>query len=245
MKNRFVEVILRLPLVAFFAGTSLAIGLAIPVFFELLQSPTSRQSITKLGLASGITFLLTVTICSAWVWMGKIPDQPQDISAKGNLQINIAGILSATTFMAVAIAVTQWLNEAFALGLIGACLLASFSWGCFQTPAIRDRVLVLMVNMFLPFAWVFAFSRPIGQATGLLIGILIGPGLLPAEGVRALVSHSRPQDSVPLAVVFVIAQLGLGIWLAKVSGRLSTAYSCLALTMSSVASFGLHAMYRM
>ena len=245
MENRLNRIRERFPFLLFFTGTSLAIGIAIPVIYELQQSPYARQSITRLSIASIATLLITLIACALMAWVRKPRNTQIEIPQQHEHQFNISGILFATTLVAVAIAVTRWLNESFSLGLLGACLLACFSWAFFQSEPVRIRVLVLMVNMFLPFTWVIAFRKPFGSTTGLLIGLLIGPGLLPAEIIRVFISDSRPQDSVPLAIAFAIVQLGLGMWLAKISGKLSMAYALLALTASSIASFAFHAMYRM
>ncbi len=238
-KNRFRE---RFPFLLFFTGTSLAIGIAIPVIYEL---PYARQSNTRLSFASIATLFITLFTCALMAWVRKPHDTQTENPPQHKLQINISGILFATTLVAIAIAVTRWLDESFSLGLLGACMLACFSCAFFQSEPVRTRVLVLMVNMFLPFTWVIAFSRPFGSTTGLLMGLLIGPGLLPAEIIRLFIANSRPQDSVPLAIAFAILQLGLGMWLAKISGKLSMAYALLVLAASSIASFAFHAMYRM
>ena len=52
-------------------------------------------------------------------------------------------------------------------------------------------------------------------------------------------------ESIWIAVLFVMLELGIGIWLARRGGKLAVIYTLLVLGLSTVSSLGFHVMYRM
>ena len=61
----------RVPLFAFFAGISLAIGFLVPTIFELGQTPAARHRDTAMEWAAIATLVLTIIACILFVWLGK------------------------------------------------------------------------------------------------------------------------------------------------------------------------------
>jgi hypothetical protein len=89
-----------------------------------------------------------------------------------------------------------------------------------------------------------AYNEPFGRTSGLVTAIPFAPAILPAGLIRALTDAGSPDEMGQIAGLIVIAELLLGAWLARRGGKLFACYLCLILLVSSVSSFGMHALYR-
>jgi hypothetical protein len=158
------------------------------------------------------------------------------------MQFGIRSILIATTLVAVTFAAAPIFNipNSILNWIMIAALVAIMGWAFFQRAPVRARMGATLACLFLPFAWIIPYSRPFGHTSGLLEWILISPGLMPSVFLS-----SRHVDDSTWAVVFVMMELVIGIWLARRGGRLALAYTLFILGLSTVSSFGFHVLYRM
>jgi len=233
----------RLPLFTLLAGISLAIGFAVPVVYEWTQKPPARSRLPAMEQAALVALLLTVVVCPLVAWLRK----PQEPTAAGprKLQFNLRALFAATTVSAILVAAARWLDASWSSALVAAVAAIVVGWSFLRDAGVRSRTGSLVATLFFPFVWVIAYNVPFGSTSGLAAVIPIGPAILPAELVRAVLDRSlSPDDMLPIAAMIVIGELALGAWLAHRGGKLLIAYLLLVLLFSSLSSLGMHALYR-
>lgn len=242
--NRMIQ---RLPIFTILTGISLAIGLIIPTIFEWTEKEATRRRHPELELAA-LTSVLISMLIAIIVWFGNRPDARQasgeelKIESATRIQFGIRHVLVATALVAalLAIAPVFELPKPWLFWMMSSVLAAILVWTGLQSKQVRSRMAATLVSLFLPFFWIVPYSKPFGQTSGLLSGIVFGPGLLPA----VLLRRGQIDNSIWIAMLFVILELGVGIWLARRGGKLALIYTLLILCLSAVTSFGVHALYR-
>ena len=128
--------------------------------------------------------------------------------------------------------------------MVGVVALGVLAWALFQEARVRSRAAALVAGLFCPTVWMIAYNVPIGRTSGLVAAIPFAPAILPAALIRAVTYRGGPDEMGMVAGVIVIGELLLGAWLAWRGGKLFVAYLILVLVVSSVSSFGMHALYR-
>jgi len=240
--SKLQKLIKRFPWFTSTTGLALTFGLLVPTIFELGEKARSRHT----GLERGALLVIVLTIAiAALIWFLNKPsddsdDQPDKVA---NLQFGIRHILITMTVIAIAIGVAPALNpekDILIWGMFG-ILVGTIGWTSIQRADLRVRSGTLIAGMFLPFVWIIAYNKPFGHTSGMLPGILFGPGLVPAMMLR----RGNVDNTLWVAIIVVVLELGIGIWLAHRGRKLFAAYVVFCLLLSSVTSFFFHAMYRM
>lgn len=227
-------------------GLSLAVGLMIPTIFEWGQEQMAGSRHPELEFVAFLSVFVSLVIATAF-WFVNKPAKNRangdEFTSAVHFQFGIRHVLLATTIVAIIIAITQLFeipNSVLQWFMVG-LLVAVATWTVFQPGLIRSRSGTVLSSMFMPFAWIIPTNVPFGHTSGLLPAILFGPGLLPA----VFIGRGSIDRSVIIAVVFVILELGVGIWLARRGGRLALTYILFLFFLSSITSFGFHGLYRM
>ncbi len=236
----------RLPLFTILTGASLTIGLLVPTVFEWTKQESARSRHPEMEFAALVAMLTSLSIAVV-IWIRNRPDTcPPDRDEHGTanrIQFGIRHVLIATTLVAMTLAVAPIFDELTAVlyWFLVEVLVVISVWTCFQSAAVRSRMGAILASLFLPFAWIIPCSKPFGHASGLLSALAFGPGLLPA----ALARRGNIGESTWIAMLFVMLEMGVAIWLARRGGKLALIYTFLVLCLSTLTSFGLHALYRM
>jgi hypothetical protein len=229
-------------------GLSLAIGLMIPTVFEWGEKQAARSRHPELEFAALCSVLVSLVIAT-FLWFWNRPDARQasddDMESRSasRIQFGIRHVLIATTLIAISLAAAPLfdLPKPMLYWIMSVVLAAIVVWTFIETASVRSRMGAILAGMFLPFAWIVPYSKPFGHTSGLLSAILFGPGMLPAVFLK----RGNIDDSIWIAILFVMLELGVGIWLARRGGMLALIYTLLILCLSTVSAFGFHALYRM
>lgn len=160
------------------------------------------------------------------------------------IQFRLWQLFAAMTVAAVVLAVVKWLGSSWGSATVGVVALGVLGWGLFQQPRAQVRTAALVAGLFCPLVWMIAFNVPFGRTSGLVNALPFAPAILPAALIRAVTYRGGPDEMGVVAGLIVIAELLLGAWLARRGGKLFLAYLLVILAVSSVSSFGMHALYR-
>ncbi len=233
-----------MPLCTLMTGTGLAVGLLVPTVFEWTEKPAARSRHTAMDRAALVVIVVTLVV-GAIVWSLNRPKELADVtgpaSTSKSVQFGIRHILIAMTVVALLIAigpmiksVSHWVVVAAGAGILG--------WSHRIGPVIRSRTGACLAAMFLPFVWIVSVSRPFGPVSGMLTGMVFGPGLIPALLFRT----GNIDNTTWIAAVVVIVEMAIGFFLARrTGGILITAYIILVLATSTGTSLVFHGLYRM
>jgi hypothetical protein len=232
----------RIPLFTLVAGIGLAIGFLVPVAFEVAEEPWNRTRLISMELAAIVTVVISSVLCVCLAWLGK--ERPPAAERRPKVQLRLRQLFAVITLAAILLAVMKWLNLAWASGLVTAVALGVLCWAVRQDARVRSRVAALVAGLFCPLVWMVAYNVPFGRTSGLVTAIPFAPAILPASLIRIVTSGGGPDEMGMVAGVIVIAELLLGSWLAYRGGKLFVAYLLLVTLVSSVSSFGMHALYR-
>ncbi len=236
----------RLPAFTLYSGTGLAFGLFVPTFVDLQSKQLSRIDFSKLDFAALVVFLITLSISGLIWFFNKQTKQDEDNDSFVPFQFGIRHVLIATTLTALLVGIipllefdqsNQWQMSCGMLGF----LILLIGWTMFQRADVRPRISSILASLFLPFVWIIAYNQPFGHTSGMLPALLFGPGLVPAMLLR----QGNPDNAIWLALVFVVVEIGIGVWLAFRGGKLYLTYLTLCLLLSCFTSFVMHALYRM
>jgi hypothetical protein len=242
MLARLSFVAKRLPLFTLTAGVGLTIGFLVPVAYEWMQEPWNRTRLVSLEWAALLTMGLTCVACGFMAWLGR--GQPSVAEPRPRIQFKLWHLFAVMTVAAILLAAGKWLDLSWASALVAAVALGVLGWSLLQEARARSRTAALVAAIFCPLAWMVAYNEPFGRTSGLLAAIPFAPAILPAALIRAVTSSGGLDEMGQIAGLIVIAELLLGAWLARRGGKLFAGYLCLTLLVSSVSSFGMHALYR-
>jgi hypothetical protein len=234
-----------LPWLPLLTGISLATGLVVPSIYEWGQKPAARTRHAGMERAALAVLVVTGVVCLLVMWLRGTPDSPPPEQAKvGRRQFGLREVFAVTTFTAVVFALSRLDNPIFINGLVAVVAVALVGWSfAYGGWRLRNRLAGTLVTMFLPFAWMIAFSVPFGRTSGLAIYIPIGPGILGTALISNLIGANM-HESGPIGPVIVITQLLIGAWLARRGGKLSVVYTLFTFLSASLSSLALHALYR-
>lgn len=233
----------RIPLFTLVAGVGLTIGFLVPVAFELTEKSWNRSRLVPLERAAMVTAALTCALGVFVAWLGKCSGPSAD-ERKRKIQFRLWHLFAVMTLAAILLAMVKWLDISWASALVAAVALGVLAWALAQDARVRSRAAALVAGLFCPLVWMVAYNVPFGRTSGLVSAMPFAPALLPAALIRALDSGGGPDEMGLVAGVTVISELFLGAWLAWRGGKLFVAYLLLVLLVSSVSSFGMHALYR-
>ena len=235
----------RIPLFPLCTGISLFVGLIIPSIFEFTEKPAARSRHYGLEKLAVATLLVTFIACLVIMWLRSNPSSKPIVTAnERKLQFGLRQLFFATTLSAILLATTQILSPQLASLSVVGLVFAIIGWAFAGDWHRRSRIGAILVCMFMPFVWMIAYSVPIGRTSGLIQVLPLGPGIILAELIRALLSMDRDR-AANLAIVFVFAQLLIGVWLARRGGKLPVVFATVVFITSSLSSFFFHAMFRM
>ena len=233
----------RIPLFTLVAGVGLTIGFLVPVAFEFTEKPWNRTRLAGMEQAAMVTVGLTCALGVLAHWRGKAlrltaAEQPQKI------QFRLWHLFALMTLAAIVLAVVKWLGVSWASGAVAAVVLGVLGWSLTHEDRVQMRAAAVVAALFCPQVWMVAYNVPFGRTSGLVTAMPFAPGILPAGLIHLLTYRSGPDAMGVVAGVFVIAELLLGAWLARRGGKLFLAWLLLVLLVSSISSFGMHALYR-
>lgn len=202
---------------------SLAIGLIIPTVVECGQKQAARSRNPELEFVALISVLISLSVAIALWFLNKpAPSQTDDkkkpfSETRTPVQFGIRHVLIATTLVAITFAIAPIfkLPHSVLSWIMVAVLVAILAWSFFQLAPVRSRMGAILVSLFFPFAWIVPTNVPFGHTSGLLPALLFGPGILPAVFLR----RGHFDDSVWIAFLFVLLELGVGIWMARRGGK--------------------------
>jgi hypothetical protein len=232
----------RIPLFTFVAGIGLTIGFLVPVAFEFAEEPWNRTRLVSMERAAIMTAVLSCALCVCLAWLGK--ERPPAAERRPKIQLRLWQLFAVMTVAAILLGVMKWLDISWASGLVTAVALSVLCWAVFQDARARSRTAALVAGLFCPLVWMVAYNVPFGRTSGLVTAMPFAPAILPSALIRAVTSGGGPDEMGLVAGVIVIAELLLGAWLAHRGGRLFVAFLLLVMLVSSVSSFGMHALYR-
>lgn len=241
----FMTALRRLPLFPILAGLSLAIGCLVPSIYEFTQQPAARHQHSKLQWIAMIVLGLTAIVCTfAVARPARLVSPPTRPEPPAKFQFSLRRLFVATTLVAGFCALARVADLPYSSCLVLAMVAGVFAWSFRESWPVRWRIASNVSAMFLPFVWMVPFSRPFGRTSGLLAGLPLGPGIVYTEIVRAFTSRN-PDAFVLLAALLVIAQLFVGVWLARRGGKLFGTFLALELLSACLSSLAFHAAYRM
>jgi hypothetical protein len=232
----------RIPLFTLVAGIGLTIGFLVPVAFEFTEEPWNRTRLVSMERAAIVTVVLCGAICVCLVCLGK--EKPLAAEQRPKVQLRLWQLFAMTTVTAILLAVMKRLELSWASGLVTAVALGVLCWSACQDARVRSRTAALVAGLFGPLVWMVAYNVPFGRTSGLVTAMPFAPAILPSALIRVVTSGVGPDEMGLVAGVIVIAELLLGTWLAYRGGKLFVAYLLLLMLISSVSSFGMHALYR-
>jgi hypothetical protein len=232
----------RIPLFALVTGMGLAIGFLVPVAHELTEKPWNRTRLLGMERSAMVSVVLACGLGLLEYWhvkrIGAAAERPR------KMQFRLWQLFAAMTLAAVVLSVVKWLEISWVSGLVTVLVVGVLGWGLFQAPRMQQRVSALVAALFCPLVWMVAYNEPFGRTSGLVSARPFAPAVLPAALIRAVTYSGGPDEMGAVAGAFVIGELFLGAWLAQRGGRLFVAYLLLVLLVSSISSFGMHALYR-
>lgn len=239
----------HVPLFPLVAGIGLTVGFLVPVAFEWTEQPWNRTRLVGMERAAMVTMVVTCAVCALGAFITPTHfagapvmtanEQPRKV------QFRLWQLFAVMTLTAVLLAVMKWLDVTWASGLVSAVALGVLGWALIHDARVRARAGALVAGMFCPMVWMVLYNAPFTRTSGLVAAIPIAPAILPAALIRALLDSRGGSDQMGMvAGVIVIGEMLLGAWLAWRGGKLFVAYLVLVLLVSSVSSFGMHAMYR-
>jgi hypothetical protein len=233
----------RLPLLLLLTGGSLAIGLLVPSFYEWTSPLYSSSGHVELERGAAVVLLATIIGC-ALVMRLRAGEASRTAETGGRrLQFGLRGVFAAMTLTAVVFAIIRLLRAPYSVGAVAAVAMAIAGWSLICGGEIRWRMAAMLACMFLPFVWMSAFNVPFGRTSGLALSLPIGPGIVPAELIRAFAGLST-DAAAKIPAVIVIFQLLIGACLAHRGGKLALIYTLVLLAVSTLSSLLLHALYR-
>lgn len=224
------------------AGIGLTIGFLVPVAFEFTEEPWNRTRLVSMERAAIVTVVLSSVVCVCLVCLAK--QKPPAAERRPKVQLRLWQLFAVMSLAAILLAVMKRLNLSWASGLVTAVALGVLCWAVCQDARVRSRTAALVAGLFCPLVWMVAYNVPFGQTSGLVTAMPFAPAILPASLIRVVTSGGGPDEMGVVAGVIVIAELLLGSWLAYRGGKLFVAYLLLVIGVSSVSSFGMHALYR-
>ena len=233
----------RTPLLALVAGIGLTTGFLVPVAFELTEQPWNRTRLAGMERAAMATVVVAFVLGVLEFWHLKRFGTAADERPR-QVQFRLWQLFAVMTLAGVVLAVVKWLHVSWASGLVAVVAVGVLSWALFQEARVQSRGAALVAGVFCPLVWMIAYNVPFGRTSGLVAALPFAPAILPAALVRLFTSGGGPDEMGLVAGVIVIAELFLGAWLARRGGKLFEAYLLLVLLVSSVSSFGMHAIYR-
>lgn len=233
----------RVPLFTLVAGIGLTVGFLVPVAYELMEKPWNRTRLVGLERAAMLSVVVACGLGVLEFWHLKRIGTAADERPR-KVQFRLWQLFAVMTLAAVVLAVVKWLGISWVNALVGAVVLGVLGWALFQQPRVQLRAGAMVAGLFCPMVWMVAYNVPIGRTSGLVAAIPFAPAILPAALIRAITYRGGPDEMGMVAGVIVIAELLLGAWLAWRGGKLFVAYLLLVLLVSSVSSFGMHALYR-
>jgi hypothetical protein len=233
----------RVPLFALVMGVGLMIGFLVPVVYELTEKPWNRMRLPGMEQAAMLSAAVACGLGVLEYWHLKRFGTAADERPR-KVQFRLWQLFAVMTLAAVVLAVVKWLGIAWGSALVAVVVLGVLSWGLFQEPRVQLRAAALVAGMFCPLVWMIAYNVPIGRTSGLVSAIAFAPAILPAVLIRAVTNSGGPDQMGMVAGVIVIAELLLGAWFAWRGGKSFVGYLLLVLVVSSVSSFGMHALYR-
>jgi|GEM_PF-4262076 len=226
-------------------GIGLATGLVVPTVFEWSQKAAARGRHSGMERAALVALAVSLVIAiMIWV-LRRRADGAEELAepARGKpIQFGIRHLLVAMTLVAIFAAAAQLIGDVFVPWIMMGAIAGLLGRSLFLGPIVRSRVAALMAAVFLPFAWIMPYSRPWGRTSGLMDGILFGPGILPATFLR----RGSVDNAVWIAATIVLIELGLGFFLARRKNSPAfLIYAVMILLASSFSSLIFHAMFRM
>ena len=213
-----------------------------PVAYEWMQEPWNRTRLVFLEWASLVTVALTCVVCGFAAWLSRGSSSAAE--PRPRTQFRLWHLFAVMTLAAILLATGKWLDVSWASAVVAAVALGVLSWSLFQDARARSRMAALVAAVFCPLVWMVAYNEPFGRTSGLVAAIPLAPAILPAALLRIFTSGGGHDELGQFAGLIVIAELLLGAWLARRGGKLFAFYLCLILLVSSVSSFGMHALYR-
>jgi hypothetical protein len=234
----------RLPLFTLTAGVGLTIGFLVPVAYELMDEPWNRSRLVGLERAALVTAVLTCLLGALAAWLGRNSEPSETAGPRKKFQFRIWQLFAAMSVAAILLAAQRWLDLSWASALVAGVALGVLGWSLLLEARARSRMAALVAALFCPAVWIVAYNEPFGGTSGLVAAIPFVPAVLPAELIRVFTSAGGPDEMAQIAGLIVIAELLLGAWLARRGGKLFACYLGLILLVSSVSSFGMHALYR-
>jgi hypothetical protein len=232
----------RIPLFTLVAGIGLAIGFLVPVAYEVTEEPWNRTRLVSMERAAMVTVALSSVLCVCLACLGK--QKPSATERPPKVQLRLWQLFAVMTLAAILLALLKMLNLSWASGLVTAVALGVLCWAVSQDARVRSRAAALVAGLFCPLVWMVAYNVPFGRASGLVTAMPFAPAILPASLIRVVTTGGGPDEMGVVAGGIVIAELLLGSWLAYRGGKLFVAYLLLVMVVSTVSSFGTHALYR-
>jgi hypothetical protein len=236
------SIVNRVPLLTLVAGIGLTIGFLVPVAFEFAEEPWNRTRLVSMERAAIVTVAFSSVLCVCLACLAK--QKPPAAERRPKLQLRLWHLFAVMSLVAILLAVMKQLDLSWASGLVTAVALGVLSWAICQEARIRSRASALVAGLFCPLVWMVAYNVPFGRTSGLVTAMPFAPAILPASLIRVVTSGGGPDEVGVVAGVIVIVELLLGSWLAYRGGKLFVAYLLLVMVVSSVSSFGMHALYR-
>lgn len=231
----------RLPTFPIFSGLSLAFGLLVPTIFELGEKPAARSRHLEMECASISALFLTLLITTL-CWYRCQPSESEHSDSSPHdvrrVQFGMRGLLGGMTLAGVLLAAAPYMQETLSSAIVIVGVLLMLIWSLFYSSPIRCRAGTLIASMYLPFVWMVLYNRPIGNTSGLIEVIPLGPAIVPAT-----LASGQIDNAYGLAAAFIFIYLLAGAWLIR-HGTLFFAYLVLMLLFSCFNSFMMHVLYR-
>lgn len=226
-------------------GASLIVGLMIPTVFEFTQQPAARSRHS--GAQQIALWVLVVTFGAVVTlqWLDRCGPPAGPRSTPHPLRFRVRDMLLITLLTALLLTLARALEVPAATILMTIAIVLASVWTWRRGRGAWLRLIGHLACLYGPFCWMVAFNRPFGRTSGLLPYVAIGPGVLPAEMLRAVLGGVDGDHLTILAAMFALLLLFVGVWAAGRGGRLAAALATLSLVVSTITSFIVHAMYRM
>ena len=208
-------------------GFSLAIGTIVPSIYE--RRP--RNAILE-WIAIG-SVIVAIAIWGTLRAKDETHDRREPL-----MQFSLRSILIGTAIVAIVAASARTGNQQIVSVVVVAVALSTAAWSIREQRVIRNCLLCLLAVLFLPFAWIAAYSRPIGRISNLVDALPIGPGIIPSLLTRSFVDLDHDQVTC-LAGLFVVTEILIGFIVFKRSTAWANAYLLVILLISAASSFAL------